>query len=127
MTWAIVFYIMLKVQCDNMHTVFHLNAIHFYYTACKNDSSQGLFWINSRRGTEVTQPCSELHPSFRFGVSVGRQCQSDGNWSAVDSRNCTMFRDSNPVIVVYYTTNQSNAIDSNDVSSQISPMYRKHI
>ena len=104
----------------NVHCVLYAymitGCVFCLFIACKNDFSQALFWVNSRRDSSVTQPCSELHPSFRFGVSIGRQCQSDGSWSPVDSRNCTMFRDSNPVIVVYYTTNQSNVIVTDDVS-----------
>ena len=79
--------------------------------------------MNSRTNLLVTQPCSELHPNFRFGVEIGRQCNSDGNWSPVDMTNCTMFLDSNPVIIVYFTVivSDSNTIDSaiiiNNVSS----------
>ena len=98
-------------------------VVLFFYTACKHDFSEALFWVNSRRGTEVIQPCSHLHPSFRFGVSISRQCQADGSWSPVDLRNCTMFSSSNPVIVVYYTTNLNNTITTNDVSKHMTKLY----
>ena len=61
----------------------------------------------------VTQPCSELHSSFRSGVNIVRQCLSDGNWSSVDLSDCTMFRNSYPVVVVYFTlaTGRTGIVD----------------
>ena len=93
--------------------------LHLYITACKSDFSQALFWNISRRGVQAIQSCSELHSSFRFGVSISRQCQADGNWSPVDIRNCTMSTDSNPVIVVYFTTGQNNTVVPDNVSNVI--------
>ena len=92
-------------------------ALLSFITACQSNFSQSLFWMNSRRGSQVIQACSELHSSFRFGVSISRRCQADGSWSPVDIRNCTMFRESNPVIVVYYTTSQNNTVEPNNVSN----------
>ena len=60
----------------------------------------------------MTQRCSELHPSFRSGVSVSRQCGDDGEWSPVDLRGCTMFINSNPLVIVYFTLNGSVTDDS---------------
>ncbi|XP_065910282.1 uncharacterized protein [Dysidea avara] len=71
--------------------------------ACRNDFSGGLFWQNSRRNITVNQSCSMLHPSFRSGVDIRRQCRVDGSWSPVDLRDCTMFIGSDPVVVVYFT------------------------
>ena len=92
----------------------------FFHKACVTDFSGALLWINSRTNLLVTQPCSELHPNFRSGVQIGRQCNSDGNWSPVDMTNCTMFLNSNPVIIVHFTVivNDSDMIDStiNNVS-----------
>ena len=85
----------------------------YFYEACANEFSGALFWINSRTNLLVTQSCSELHPNFRSGVQIGRQCNNDGNWSPVDMTNCTMFLNSNPVIIVYFTVivSDSNTID----------------
>ena len=60
----------------------------------------------------MTQRCSELHSSFRSGVSVSRQCGDDGEWSPVDLRGCTMFINSNPLVIVYFTLNGSVTDDS---------------
>ena len=105
--WTYILYYKMKAAIE----------LCYFTAACQSDFSEALFWVNSRRGAQVTQSCSTLHPSFRFGVSISRQCQDDGNWSSVDLRNCTMFRDSNPVIVVYLTTNQTNGVVPNDVSN----------
>ena len=91
------------------------------YKACANDSSGALFWITSRTNTLVIQPCSELHPNFRSGVQIGRQCNNDGNWSPIDMTNCTMFLNSNPVIIVYFTVivTDSNMIDSANIINNV--------
>ena len=70
----------------------------------------------------VTQPCSKLHPNFRSGVEIGRQCNSDGNWSPVDMTNCTMFLNSNPVIIVYFTVivSDSDMIGSANIINSVS-------
>ena len=75
--------------------------------ACENDFSASLIWPSSRRSRLVTQRCSELHSSFHSGVSVTRQCGDDGEWSPVDLRDCTMFINSNPLVIVYFTLNGS--------------------
>ena len=94
--------------------------VYFFHKACVTDFSGALLWINSRTNLLVTQPCSELHPNFRSGVQIGRQCNNDGKWLSVDMTNCTMFLNSNPVIIVYFTVivNDSDMIDStiNNVS-----------
>ena len=76
--------------------------------ACDNDFSGALFWPNSKQDSLVIQSCSQLHPSFRSGVNIGRQCRSDGSWSPVDLRNCTMFIGSKPVVIVYFTKTVNN-------------------
>ena len=78
--------------------------------------------MNSRTNTLVTQPCSELHPNFRFGVQIGRQCNKDGNWSPFDMTNCTMFLNSNPVIIVHFTVidSDSSTIDSATIIDNVS-------
>ena len=100
---------------------YHLQLFCFY-VACVNDFSGALFWNNSRRNLLVTQPCSALHPSFRSGVNIARQCNSDGTWSTVDVSNCTMFINSNPVIIVYFTViiSDSNTVDSTTIISNVS-------
>ena len=60
----------------------------------------------------VTQRCSELHPSFRSGVEIQRQCGDDGSWSSVDFRDCTMFIGSSPIVVVYFTLSLSSEVNS---------------
>ena len=91
------------------------------YKACGNDFSGALLWINSRENLLVTQPCSELHPNFRSGVQIGRQCNNDGKWSPVDMTNCTMSLNANPVIVVYFTVivSGSNTIDSATIINSV--------
>ena len=78
--------------------------------------------MNSRTNLLVTQPCSELHPNFRSGVEIGRHCNNDGNWSSVDMTNCTMFLNSNPVIVVYFTVivSDSDMVDSAIIINSVS-------
>ena len=97
-----------------------LQCILRFDKACVTDFSGALLWMNSRTNSLVTQPCSDLHPNFRSGVYIGRQCNNDGKWSPVDMTNCTMFLNSNPVIIVYFTMiiNNSDMIDStiNNVS-----------
>jgi len=80
----------------------------FHIIVCKNNFSEAVFWPNSRQDSLVTQSCSQLHPSFRSSVNIGRQCRSDGSWSPVDFRNCTMFIDSKPIMIVYFTVTLSN-------------------
>ena len=104
---------------DNMITITYSFLI---FIACVNDFSGALFWNNSRRNLLVTQPCSTLHPSFRYGVNVARHCNSDGTWSPVDMTTCTMFINSNPVIVVYFTVtvSKSSAMDPTNVINNVS-------
>ena len=104
---------------DNIITITYSFLI---FIACVNDFSGALFWNNSRRNLLVTQPCSTLHPSFRSGVNLARRCNSDGTWSPVDMTNCTMFMNSNPVIVVYFTVtvSSSNTMDPTNVVSNVS-------
>ena len=90
-----------------------LYSLYIIAIVCRNEFSVALFWPNSRRDSLVTQSCSQLHPSFRSGVNIGRQCRSDGSWSPVDLRNCTMFKSSKPVSIVYFTVTEN----SNDVMS----------
>ena len=104
-------------------TVF-INAL-----ACENDFSEGLFWPNSRQDLLVTQSCSLLHLSFRSGVNIGRQCESDGSWSPVDLRNCTMFIGSQPVVIVYFTVsfNNTDAMTSVNIVDKVSDHYLMRI
>ena len=70
----------------------------------------------------VTQPCSNLHPSFRSGVNIKRQCSSNGSWSSVvDMSDCTMLRDSYPVVVVYFTVFANDThINSSTIINNVS-------
>ena len=112
----------MYIYVVNVITATLICIIFCFHKACANDSSDGLFWINSRTNLLVTQPCSELHPNFRSGVEIGRQCNSDGNWSSVDMTNCTMFLKSNPVLLVYFTVtvSDSNTIDSATIINNVS-------
>ena len=76
-----------------------------YLAACEADFTGGLLWPTSRRSRLVTQRCSEIHPSFRSGVMVSRQCGDTGDWSPVSIQDCTMFENSNPLVIVYFTVN----------------------
>ena len=89
---------------------------------CKEDFSEALFWPNSRQDSLFTQSCSQLHPSFRSGVNVGRQCRSNGSWSPVDLRNCTMFIGSKPVVIVYFTvaTNNTDVVTPVNITDNVS-------
>ena len=98
------------VQLDRL--CIHTSCFVNYHLACENDFSGGLFWPASRRNQLVTQRCSELHSSFRSGVTISRQCGDDGEWSPVDLRDCTMFINSNPLVIVYFTLNGSVTDDS---------------
>ena len=100
------------------HTYAIIRYVHIF-SACIDDFADGLFWSNSRRNVSVTQPCSELHPSFRSGVNIERQCLHDGSWSSVDISSCTMFRNSYPVVVVYFTLNNNNNTDTVDATTII--------
>jgi len=87
----------------------------YSYVACDADFSGGLFWNTSRRNISRTQLCSALHPNFRSGVNIARRCENDGTWSSIDLTNCTMFRDSLPVVIVSFTvaTNNTETVDRN--------------
>ena len=108
---------------DRMYQI-HLIAFCFVYVACVNDFSGALFWNSSRRNSLVIQPCSTLHPSFRSGVNIARHCNSDGTWSPVDMTACTMFINSNPVIVVHVhftvTVSDSSTVDPTIIISNVS-------
>ena len=92
---------------------------------CKKNFSEGLLWPNSRQDSLVTQSCSQLHPSFRSGVNIGRHCRSDGIWSPIDLRNCTMFIDSKPVVIVYFTVtmNSTDMITPVNIADNVSDCY----
>ena len=96
---------------------------HSLFSACDDDIAGGLFWTKSRQNTLVTQPCSNLHPNFRSGVNIKRQCLSNGSWSSfVDMSDCTMFRDSYPVVVVYFavSTNDTHTVNSSTIINNVS-------
>ena len=80
------------------------------FLACQEDFSDSLFWDKSRTDIRITQPCSELHPNFRSGVNIGRWCQSDGSWSPVDVTNCTMFMESNAIVLLSFTVSSENNV-----------------
>ena len=86
------------------------------FVACESDFAGALLWPTSRRSRLVTQRCSALHPSFRSGVVVSRQCGDTGDWSPVSIQNCTMFADSNPLVIIYFAVNTSN-VDEADLTS----------
>ena len=104
-----------------MHFVYIIIVYHLQFSkACNNEFSGGLFWNNSRRNLKVTQPCSTLHPNFRSGVEIARRCYSDGNWSSVDMTACTMFLNSNPVLVVHFTVIKNDSINSSIIIDNVS-------
>ena len=70
---------------------------------CRDDFSKAVLWNANSLNHLVTAPCSDLHSSFHYSVSMSRWCKPDGTWSLVDLRNCTMLTDSQPVLIVYYT------------------------
>jgi len=77
------------------------------FADCEEDFSGGIFWPSSRRNRVVSRRCSELHSSFRSGVTVNRFCGADGQWLPADLRDCTMFNDSYPIVIVYAIFNRS--------------------
>ena len=108
----------MAVLAVHIYTVF----ITLCHIACDDDMSNGLFWEKSRLNSTVTQPCSRLHPNFRFGVSIKRQCHNNGSWSAVDLSNCTMYRNSHPVVVVDFTLGTINLdiVNLSDITTKVS-------
>ena len=60
-----------------------------------------------------------MHPNFRSGVQIGRQCNNDRKWSSVDMTNCTMFLNSNPVIIVYFTVIVNDSNDSATIINNV--------
>ena len=92
---------------------------------CDNDFSEALLWPNSRQNSLSTQLCSQLHPSFRSGVEIGRQCSDDGGWLPVDLRNCTMFVGSKPVMIIYFTVimNDNDAVNTKNIINNVSCFY----
>ena len=78
------------------------------FSACETEFAGALLWPTSRRDRMVTQRCSELHPSFRSGVMISRQCGDKGDWSPISIQDCTMFNGSNPLVIVYFTVNTSS-------------------
>ena len=58
-----------------------------------------------------------LHPSFRSGVMVSRQCGDEGDWSPISIQDCTMFNDSNPLVIIYFTVNTSNTDETTHTST----------
>ena len=90
-----------------------VNFSIFVLSACETEFAGALLWPTSRRSRMVTQRCSALHPSFRSGVMVNRQCGDQGDWSPISIQDCTMFNDSNPLIIVYFTVNASNTDEVN--------------
>ena len=86
------------------------------YVGCKDDFSEAVLWNASRLDQLVTVPCSELHSNFHYGVSISRYCNSDGTWSPVNLRNCTMLTDSQPVVIVYFTLESNSTTINKNVS-----------
>ena len=76
-------------------------------------------WSTSRRNRVVTQSCSTLHPSFRSWVSVGRKCNDDGTWGAVDDGNCTVLDNAIPTLLISFEMNVSQA-DAPDIVNDVS-------
>ena len=85
-----------------------VNFSIFVLSACETEFAGALLWPTSKRSRMVTQRCSALHPSFRSGVMISRQCGDEGNWSPISIQDCTMFNDSSPLVIVYFTVNTSS-------------------
>lgn len=111
--WILYMSLCLSFKCTNRLT---LIFSCYLLLACDDDISGGLIWNSSRKNVTVYQPCSKLHPNFHSGVNT---CLNNGSWASVDISNCTMFRDSFPVVVVFLTlTAESTNITDSDKSSQ---------
>ena len=79
----------------------------FLSLACLQEFSGGLLWPRSKRNRIVTQTCSTLHPTFRSRVNIGRKCNDDGSWGAVDDSNCTALNNAIPTLIVSFIVNVS--------------------
>ena len=102
------------------YAILLLRICFFNSLACLQNFSGGLLWPTSRRDREVTQRCSELHPSFRPGVFISRKCNTDGTWGPVDESSCTAQDSAIPTLILSFAVNvsQSNAEDiAHNVSS----------
>ncbi|XP_065903440.1 uncharacterized protein [Dysidea avara] len=87
--------------------------------ACDNNFSGALLWMKSQWNSLVTRPCSALHHNFRTGVNIERICQNDGTWSEVDLTKCTMFKNSYPIVTVYFTVTTTKNTDTIDLTNSI--------
>jgi len=94
-------------------------TVFITFVACQEDFSGGLLWDKSRINTLAAQPCSKLHSSFRSGVNIKRWCQSDGSWSSVGISDCTMFINSNPIVLLYFTVSS----ETGDAQQLITDIY----
>ena len=90
-----------------------------YLLACLQDFAGGLLWNVSRRNKEVTQRCSNLHPSLRPGVTISRKCNDDGTWGPVDDSSCTALNNAIPILIVSFAVNVSQS-DAEDIVDNVS-------
>ena len=79
--------------------------------------------MKSQWNSLVTRPCSALHHNFRTGVNIERICQNDGTWSEVDLTKCTMFKNSYPIVTVYFTVTTTKNTDTIDLTNSINKVY----
>ena len=80
------------------------------FIACLEDFSSGLHWPTTRRNTLRTLKCSELHPSLRPGVNIGRFCSSNGSWDSIDFSACTALPDAISIVIVSFEVNVSVSV-----------------
>jgi len=78
------------------------------YVACEADFALGILWDAIRRGGTATYRCSRLHPSFRDGVQIRRSCLESGRWGLVNTVDCTMFTNAQPIIILSIILQQPN-------------------
>jgi len=85
----------------------NLFFVTYFHIACLEDFSSGLHWPTTRRNTSRSLRCSELHPSLRPGVNIGRFCRSNGSWDSIDFSNCTALPDAISIVIVSFEVNVS--------------------
>ena len=95
------------------YAILLLSDCFIYSLACLQNFSGGLLWPTSRRNSEATHRCSDLHPNFRSGVFISRKCNADGTWGPVNDSNCTAQDNAIPTLILSFTINVSQSNPEN--------------
>lgn len=85
------------------------------FVVCHEAYHGGLLWRTQSTNQMAHLRCSDYHPSFQSGVYIGRMCNFNAEWEAVDFSNCTMDLDATPFIAVEVQQTASNVTVPTDV------------